>query len=134
MIMPMCSTGTDMFENQSWNFTKFSEECSKTWKITGSREDLAILEYGGKHIRSASNIVFSNGLLDPWSGGGVLYNISRTVLAIIIPDGAHHLDLRSSDPEDPITVIEARNFHRHEIRRWLRSYYLQENNIIYKTL
>merc|ERR1719347_2330715 len=28
--------------------------------------------YGGRNLDSASNIVFSNGLLDPWSSGGVL--------------------------------------------------------------
>jgi lysosomal Pro-X carboxypeptidase len=45
------------------------------------------LQWGGKRIESASNIVFSNGLLDPWSGGGVLHNISDSLVAVIIPKG-----------------------------------------------
>ena len=44
-------------------------------------------------IETSSNIVFSNGLLDPSHGTGVLQNISDTVVAVIIPEGAHHLDV-----------------------------------------
>lgn len=56
----------------------------------------AVSRYGGRKIGAASNIVFSNGLLDPWHGTGVLQNVSDSVVAIIIPEGAHHLDVSSS--------------------------------------
>lgn len=36
------------------------------------REGWLVCSWLGRHISSASNIVFANGLLDPWSGGGVL--------------------------------------------------------------
>jgi len=131
MVMPMCSTDQDMFENEPWNFTNFAAECYKVWKVRITRPDLAVLEYGGKNLHAASNIVFSNGLLDPWSGGGVLNNISKTVLAILIPEAAHHLDFRARNPSDPASVIEARNFHKRVIHGWLRSYYQENYNLYY---
>ncbi|KAG8260746.1 hypothetical protein J6590_090065 [Homalodisca vitripennis] len=61
----------------------------------------------------------SNGLLDPWSSGGVLRNVSATAQAIIMPDTAHHLDLRSSNPNDPMSVIIVRRYYRYIIRYWI---------------
>lgn len=61
---------------------------------------------------------FSNGDLDPWSGGGVLKSISDTLVAIVIPDGAHHLDLRAATPHDPPDVIEARIMEESYIQKW----------------
>ena len=49
-------------------------------------------------------LYFSNGLKDGWYGGGQLETLSEGVVAIIIPDGTHHLDLHPSHPEDPSTV------------------------------
>jgi lysosomal Pro-X carboxypeptidase len=66
MVMPMCGDGiNDMFEAQPWNIEKYSEKCQKKWKVI-PRPLMAPLIYGGKNISSSSNIVFSNGLLDPW--------------------------------------------------------------------
>ena len=44
----------------------------------------ATIEWGGKDINTASNIVFSNGEYDPWRAGGVPYNVSESTVSIVI--------------------------------------------------
>ena len=48
-------------------------------------------------MRSVGNIAFSNGLLDPWSSGGVLspQEAGPKNSVFILEKGAHHLDLRA---------------------------------------
>jgi lysosomal Pro-X carboxypeptidase len=84
--------------------------------------------YGGKKsTRTASNIVFSNGQLDPWSSGGVLTNESlpSSVIALLLPMGAHHLDLMFEDPADPPDVKQVRAVEEAHIRKWIADAYQQ---------
>lgn len=65
----------------------------------------------------------SNGDLDPWSGGGVTKDITDTLVAITIPDGAHHLDLRANNAFDPKTVLLARSLEVKYMKQWIRDFY-----------
>ncbi|XP_047531131.1 lysosomal Pro-X carboxypeptidase [Vanessa atalanta] len=122
MVMPMCTTGTyDMFEPKPWDFTKYADDCYKKYNVY-PRPQGARVEYGGAKLQAASNIVFSNGLLDPWAGGGILNSISSSVTAVVIIDAAHHLDLMPSSPYDPASVKMARNIHRQNIDKWIRQF------------
>lgn len=123
MVMPMCADGVnDMFEPQAWNVEAYGEECRKRFSVQ-PRPDLVCEQYGCRDLSAATNIVFSNGLLDPWSSGGVLRNVSSSAVAILIPEGAHHLDLRSSNSRDPYSVVLARRFHRFFIRSWIKQHH-----------
>lgn len=73
--------------------------------------------------RFGSNIIFFNGLRDPWSGGGVLKNISRSVVAIVAKEGAHHVDLRFSTKEDPEWLKEVRIQEVNIIAGWISQHY-----------
>lgn len=70
--------------------------------------------------------------MDPWSSGGVLENISSTVIAIVIEEAAHHLDLRSSNPADPQSVIDARASEVSYIQQWIDEYKNQKAKSAYK--
>lgn len=48
---------------------------------------------GGLDYRFITNIVFSNGLLDPWSAFGLVERseaLDESIVVILIPDGGHH--------------------------------------------
>ncbi|KXZ49452.1 hypothetical protein GPECTOR_21g678 [Gonium pectorale] len=77
---------SDMFWDQGgFDFDRVNSHCREAWGVT-PRPHWSAITYGGLDFRYASNIVFSNGLYDPWSGFGVLTNVSDSVVAVIIPE------------------------------------------------
>jgi len=107
-----------MFEPSPWDFKAFSEGCWQKYKVIPDPSTSYIM-YGGKNISASSNIIFSNGKLDPWYAGGVLKSISKSLIAIFIDEAAHHLDLRPSNPADPVSVKDARQVMLQWISKWI---------------
>ncbi|XP_064144838.1 lysosomal Pro-X carboxypeptidase isoform X2 [Loxodonta africana] len=130
IIMPFCTNGVDdMFEPRSWDLEELSDDCFKEWGVRPRPFWITTL-YGGKNISSHRNIIFSNGELDPWSGGGVTKNITDTLVAINIPDGAHHLDLRASNALDPKTVLLARSLEVRYMKQWISDFYTRQGKAV----
>ncbi|KAI8529067.1 hypothetical protein RHMOL_Rhmol12G0196800 [Rhododendron molle] len=73
--------------------------------------------------RFASNIIFSNGLRDPYSSGGVLENLSDTLLAIQTAKGSHCLDILTAAKTDPQWLIDQRKVEVKIIEGWFETYY-----------
>ena len=65
-----CAGRTDMFWDQgAYNNTALDAQCLARFNAT-ARPDWAVREYGGfRGADAASNIIFSNGELDPWITG-----------------------------------------------------------------
>ncbi|MCL7025973.1 hypothetical protein MKW94_009997 [Papaver nudicaule] len=76
------------------------------------------------------NIIFSNGLLDPWSGGSVLQNVSETVIALVTKLGAHHIDLRAATNADPDWLLEQRASEINVIKEWIKIYYQETMTVL----
>ena len=137
-FMPMERDGIhDMFYDQFFNTSAEIEACQRMWGVSPDIQK-GVVEWQGKHILEfLSNVVFSNGLLDPWSGGGVLHISSdlqrrNNLKTVIIPEGAHHLDLMFSNPKDPESVIEARRIENDMIASWIREKSAVTSSSIYE--
>jgi len=128
MVMPMCSSGPPRsFFTKSCPFSDLDavDQCVSMFGKIGYnkqvfRPDWTITNFGAQYP-TATNIVFSNGYLDPWSGGG--WNLKPftkgSLVSLIVEDGAHHFDLRAEHPNDTKSVKEVRNIEKAHIRRWI---------------
>ncbi|PIA25035.1 hypothetical protein AQUCO_13300024v1 [Aquilegia coerulea] len=131
MVMPMSSSrNNSMFPTYNFNYTSYQEQCVKEFGIK-PRPRWITTEFGGHDMRTSlkmfgSNIIFSNGLLDPWSGGGVLQNLSETIVALVSKEGAHHIDLRASTDDDPDWLVEQRKSEIKLIKSWIKNYYQEK--------
>lgn len=118
MILQESNNVTDMFPPISFGTDQRDEYCNRTWGVN-TRSGWSAVHFWGKNIHSASNIIFSNGLVDPWRRGGPNNNISNTLISIMIENAAHHLDLRANDSSDPSSVRKARNMEIDIIGKWI---------------
>jgi len=127
MVQPFASgLGKDMFYPPSpWNVTETVAGCLEQYNVQ-CRPDWVNVGFPGSRLDGGrfSKIIFTNGYLDPWSGGGVLRNISskNELWAYVLQNGAHHLDLMWAHPDDPPDAVDARRFIEETIRRWFQMF------------
>ncbi|XP_031128117.1 lysosomal Pro-X carboxypeptidase-like isoform X1 [Ipomoea triloba] len=128
MIMPIDGNNKDsIFPASEWDYNERAQFCKEAFNIE-PRPNWITTEFGGHNIdrvlkKFGSNIIFFNGLRDPWSAGGVLKNISKSLVAIIAKEGAHHVDLRFSTKEDPKWLKDVRRKEVEIIQKWISQYY-----------
>lgn len=74
---------------------------------------------------TVTNVVFSNGRLDPWSEMGVVdqQQAGAGVKVIMMDQAAHHLDLFFEHPLDPPDVLSARKVEMDMVEAWVDKAY-----------
>jgi len=115
----------DMFQPRSFSPQQVSDHCNAAWGVR-PRPQWMRANYGNVFdwaIGGVTNIVFSNGLFDPWSSGGVKANLSDALPAVVIDVGAHHIDTFFSNPLDTPSITATRAFEVAKIREWIAEFY-----------
>nr|DAD27633.1 TPA_asm: hypothetical protein HUJ06_029101 [Nelumbo nucifera] len=128
MVMPMGRGSNDtMFEAAPFDLEAFIQGCKSAYSVS-PRPHWITTQFGGHDIklileRFGSNIIFSNGLRDPYSSAGVLTSISDSLLAIYTNEGCHCLDIVQSSPDDPNWLVMQRRREIEIISDWIKQYY-----------
>ncbi|UMM25461.1 hypothetical protein L5515_005280 [Caenorhabditis briggsae] len=119
IIMAMCASGgaNDVFWSECGDniYDTLKQGCvsifgSMKWTTANWNID-AVKTLYGYDLSGSSNLILTQGHLDPWSGGGYKVdqtNTARGIYVMEIPGSAHHLDLRQPNTCDPNTVVNAR--------------------------
>ncbi|CAL0321957.1 unnamed protein product [Lupinus luteus] len=127
IVMPIGHDRSDsMFQPAPFNMKEFVNKCNSLYGVL-PQPHWVTTYYGGQDLklilnRFASNIIFSNGLKDPYSSGGVLESISDSLIAVSSVNGFHCEDIHPETPSDPQWLISMRNTEVKIIKRWIQDY------------
>ena len=121
--MPFCYSDKDMFPYQesSWR-EQYDQNCLEKYGVTPDYDFLKREIGWFEKTNDFSNIIFTNGKLDPWRAGGIsTKDFKRGIYSIEILKGAHHTDLLAPDEKDPISVMMARETIKEIVKNWLNN-------------
>jgi len=126
MPMPMGDDpAQSCFSWENWWKQGHTDFCMKEYGLT-PQYDFALDFFGGRDVNldwsHYSNIIFSNGDLDPWHAGGVKEDVMPNNPIIWIEKSGHHLDLRLPNVLDPPAVTAARVQEEKWLKTWIEDY------------
>ena len=115
---------SDMFYPRAWAESWLQAHCGSRFGVKPQPHTLA--DEWGLYVadlpRVTSHVVFTNGLNDGWSVGGVTSNLSDTLIAFNMKTGAHHSDLNYKWPSpetDTAEVLMVRELVARTFEGWL---------------
>ncbi|CAI5447337.1 unnamed protein product [Caenorhabditis angaria] len=137
VIRELCSDGppNDIFwKTCPDTFERKREACYSTFSHLGYKKsmfhpNIVTHNYGLSTMPTATNIIFTNGYLDPWSGYGYSKKnvLKGPIKSIILKTGAHHYDLRGAHELDTKEVKQVRIFEKNEIKKWIKEKKIKKN-------
>ena len=114
---------TDMFPARNWTFDWLGRHCQRRFGVSPQPHELDELwGFGDIASTGVTNIIFTNGLNDGWSAGGITQDLAPTLPALNMPNGAHHSDLSHNPPGpmDTPDVTAARAKAASILTQWLK--------------
>ena len=103
-VIFLCGFSTEsMFPPHAATYRNLDKKCRERFGVTPDPWELVHKWNFVDGISDASFILFVNGLQDMWAGGSVMDNVTDTVVAINLENGAHHSDLSHQGPTDSDT-------------------------------
>jgi lysosomal Pro-X carboxypeptidase len=114
-----------------FDFARSTAPCGELYQVAPDTNVLTA-RYGGYNLGDGNteitNIIWSNGLLDPWHGGGFKEEYgpadaeARGMHFFLLEQGAHHLDLRGFHPQDPQQVVQVRRREEEIMWGWIQQF------------
>ena len=104
-----------------FNLTAQTELCRKLYGVVPDPTYLT-RRFGGYAIPGrVTNVFFSSGALDPWTGGTFTESEPHdaSVEFCFMPSGAHHADLRAPRDDDPADIVACRVREEKAIEGWI---------------
>jgi hypothetical protein len=116
---------TDVFPAYPWDPIGMAEECTATYGVY-PRTDWVPINYGmtplnAQLLKYASNIMFTDGQLDPWLYGCVKYTSNPNIVVKIMQGGAHATDLLSATSGDTQDITDTRKLEISMIQAWVNA-------------
>ncbi|PQQ20138.1 lysosomal Pro-X carboxypeptidase [Prunus yedoensis var. nudiflora] len=120
MIMPTSGNNEDsIFPASDWDYKDRASGCKSIFGIE-PRPLWITTEFGGHIWKQYYLLQWLKRPLEWW---GVLKNISKSIVAIVAKEGAHHVDLRFKSSEDPEWLKDVRKQEIKIIAEWISQYY-----------
>ena len=114
-----------MFPNREWTMEWMTNHCQQRFGERVIPQPYKLVndwQFGADDLaKVATKIIFTNGLNDGWSVGGIQDNLSDSLLALNFENGAHHSDLSGGGPSEVDTPDIKKGFKQITsiLREWL---------------